>query len=421
MQAAWNATPPADECEPCLLVLTTSALSLNLLRGQLRFFRETGFDVTVACSPDPFLDSIAREERVRAEAIPMSREIDPLRDVISLWRIWRCILRIRPFITSVSTPKAGLLGGLAAWLSRVPCRVYVLRGLRGETSRGARRWFLFFFERLACRMAHRVICVSESLRQKAIGCGVVAPDRAVVLGEGSSNGVDASRFAPTPERLRQASALRTSLGIPRDAAIAGFVGRFTRDKGIEDLLQAFAFLRERFPELRLLLVGEFEKGNAVPADIHKQVFADPQIICTGFVSDPAPYYHVMDILALPSHREGFPNAVLEAHGAGKPVVGARATGILDAVRDGIDGILVPVGDARALAEAIADLLRHPRLAREMGRAGRERVEREFRPQRIWAGLLEEYSRLLHERGLPAPRRTAGASRAVSGGATVTAS
>src|SRR5487761_1842460 len=100
MQAAWNATPPADECGLRLLVLATSALSLNLLRGQLRFFRETGFDVTVACSPDPFLDSIAREERAQAEAIPMSREIDPLRAVIALWRIWKCILRTRPVITS---------------------------------------------------------------------------------------------------------------------------------------------------------------------------------------------------------------------------------------------------------------------------------------------------------------------------------
>ncbi|MHB8486128.1 MAG: glycosyltransferase family 4 protein [Candidatus Acidiferrales bacterium] len=420
MQTKWN-VPPTDAGEPRLLVLVTSALSLNLLRGQLRFFREAGFDVTVACSPDPFLDSVACEERVRAEGIPMSREIDPLRDVLSFWRIWKCFRRLRPTLTSVSTPKAGLLGGLAAWLSRVPCRVYVLRGLRGETSRGARRFFLFFFERLTCRMAHRVICVSESLRQEAIASGVVASDQAIVLGAGSSNGVDVSRFAPTPERLRQASALRTSLGIARDAAVAGFVGRFTRDKGIQDLLQAFSRLRESFPELRLLLVGEFEKGDAVPAGIHNRIFADPQIICTGFVSDPVPYYHVMDILALPSHREGFPNAVLEAHAAGKPVVGARATGIVDAVSDGLDGILVPVGDAPALAEAIADLLRHPQLAGQMGRAGRERVEREFHPQRIWAALLEDYSRLLHERGLPAPRKTISASSIVSGDATAPSS
>jgi len=322
---------------------------------------------------------------------------------------------------SVSTPKAGLLGGLAAWLSRVPCRVYVLRGLRGETSRGARRFLLFFFERVACRMAHRVICVSESLREQAIRFGIVAPERAVVLGEGSSNGVDASRFAPTPERVRQAAALRISFGIPHDAPIVGFVGRFTRDKGIKDLLQSFSFLRESFPGLRLLLVGEFEKGDDVPADIRNQIFADPRIICTGFVRDPAPYYHVMDILALPSRREGFPNVVSEAHAAGKPVVGASATGIVDAVRDGIDGILVPVGDSRALAEAIAGLLRQPQLARKMGHAGRERAEREFRPQRIWAALLEEYSRLLHERGLPAPRKTASTQSIVPGRTTVPAS
>jgi len=420
MQTTRNVSPTGAD-EPRLLVLITSALSLNLLRGQLRFFREAGFDVTVACSPDPFLESFAREERVRAEAIPMSRQIDPLRDVISLWRIWKCIRRHRPTVMSVSTPKAGLLGGLAAWLSRVPCRVYVLRGLRGETSRGARRFLLFFFERVACRMAHRVICVSESLREQAIRFGIVAPERAVVLGEGSSNGVDASRFAPTPERVRQAAALRISFGIPHDAPIVGFVGRFTRDKGIKDLLQSFSFLRESFPGLRLLLVGEFEKGDDVPADIRNQIFADPRIICTGFVRDPAPYYHVMDILALPSRREGFPNVVSEAHAAGKPVVGASATGIVDAVRDGIDGILVPVGDSRALAEAIAGLLRQPQLARKMGHAGRERAEREFRPQRIWAALLEEYSRLLHERGLPAPRKTASTQSIVPGRTTVPAS
>jgi len=404
MQTTRNVSPTGTG-EPRLLVLTTSVLSLNLLRGQLRFFREAGFDVTVACSPDPFLDSFAREECARAEAIPIFRQIDALRDVISLWRIWKCIRRHRPTVMSVSTPKAGLLGGLAAWFSRVPCRVYVLRGLRGETSRGARRWFLLLFERLACRMAHRVICVSQSLREQAIGSGVVRPDRAVVLGEGSSNGVDPTRFAPTSEQLRQAAAIRISSGIPHDAPVVGFVGRLTRDKGIQDLLEAFSCLRERFAELRLILVGEFETGDAVPADIRNQIFVDPRIICTGFVSDPAPYYHVIDILALPSHREGFPNAVLEAHAAGKPVVGARATGTVDAISDGINGILVPVGDAPAFAKAIADLLSHPQLAREMGRAGSERVEREFRPQRIWTALLEEYSRLLHERGLPAPRKT----------------
>jgi len=293
--------------------------------------------------------------------------------------------------------------------------------VRGETSQGARRFFLLFFEHLACRLAHRVICVSESLRQKAISCGVVAPDCAVVLGGGSSNGVDVSWFAPTPERLGQASALRTSLGIPRDAAVAAFVGRFTRDKGIQDLLQAFSFLRESFPGLRLLLVGEFEKGDAVSAAIRNQVLADPQIICTGFVHDSAPYHHLMDVLALPSHREGFPNVVLEAHAAGKPIVGAHATGTIDAVSDGIDGILVPVADAQALAKAIAGLLRHPQLAREMGHAGRERVEREFHPRRIWIALLEEYSRLLHERGLPAPKKTVGTQSILPSRTTVPAS
>ncbi|HEV2616285.1 MAG TPA: glycosyltransferase family 4 protein [Candidatus Acidoferrales bacterium] len=388
-----------DRDEPRLFVLTTSDLSLTLLRGQLRFLRETGFDVTVACSPGPFLESVAQEERVGAEFIPMCREIDPLRDMISLWRIWKCFRRYRPTITSVSTPKAGFIGGLAAWFSRVPCRVYVLRGLRGEASHGMRRWFLLFFERLSCRMAHRVICVSESLRRAAIASGVVAPDRAVVLGAGSSNGVDASRFRATPVRLNEAARLRTSLDIPHDAAVVGFVGRFTRDKGLQDLVHAFSCLRERFPKLWLLLVGKFEEGDPVPAEIQSEVFADPQIISTGFVFDTAPYYHAMDILALPTRREGFPNVLLEAHAAGKAVVTCSATGAVDAVVDGVDGIVVPVGDVKALVEALATLLTNPKLAETMGQRGFDRVAREFQPARIWSALASAYVRLLQEKNI----------------------
>jgi glycosyltransferase involved in cell wall biosynthesis len=193
--------------------------------------------------------------------------------------------------------------------------------------------------------------------------------------------------------------LRNDLGIPAEAPVIGFVGRFTRDKGVCKLIEAYLHLRHQRPRLHLLLVGDFEDGDPVPSDVRKVIQCDSQIVHAGIVRDTAPYYHAMDILALPTYREGFPNAALEAHAAGKPVVAARATGVVDAVIDGVSGVLVPVGDSEALAKGLELLLKDKELAAAMGSAGRERVRREFRQERIWEALAQEYARLLESRGL----------------------
>ena len=389
---------------PGILHAGTSPLSVQwFLRGQLGYLRDAGFDVTVVTAPGEGLDQARLSEDVRAIAVPMIRSISPGRDLVALWRLWRIVRRLRPAITNVGTPKAGLLAGIAAWLSRVPCRVYTLHGLRLETARGPVRPVLWLAEWLACRAAHRVICVSESVRRKALALRLVTPERAVVLGAGSCNGVDESRCAPGPEASRRARELRQSLGIPPDAPVAGFVGRLTRDKGIPELVDAYFRLRSEFPDLRLLLVGDFEDGDPIDPALRRGIEADPGILRTGFVRDVVPYYHVVDILLLPTYREGFPNAVLEAHAAGKPVIATRATGVVDAVADGADGILVPIGDPVALAEAAALLLRDPALAAGMGRAGRERILLHFRRKDVWNALLREYVELLGRKGLPLPR------------------
>jgi len=390
--------------QPGILYAGTSPLSVQwFLRGQLSYLREAGFDVTVVTAPGEGLDEARRRQGVRTIAVPMVRGISPARDIVSFWRLWRILRRLRPAITNVGTPKAGLLAGIAAWLSRVPCRVYTLHGLRLETSRGPVRPVLWLAEWLACRAAHRVICVSESVRRKALALRLVTPERAVVLGAGSCNGVDESLCAPGTEASRRARELRRSLGIPPEAPVVGFVGRLTRDKGIPELADACFRLRSEFPDLRLLLVGDFEDGDPIDPALRRGIEADPGILRTGFVRDVVPYYHVLDILVLPTYREGFPNVVLEAHAAGKPVVATRATGVVDAVADGVDGILAPIGDPVALAEAAALLLRDPALAAGMGRAGRERILLHFRRQDVWNTLLGEYIELLGASGLPLPR------------------
>jgi glycosyltransferase involved in cell wall biosynthesis len=301
---------------------------------------------------------------------------------------------LRPTVTNVGTPKAGLLGGFAAWLTRVPCRFYTLHGLRFETTTGFRRKLLIYAERLACRFAHRVVCVSRSVREKAIASGLVDRDRALIFGAGSCNGVDVARFAPTPQRIGRAAELRHQFRIPPDAPVVLFVGRLTSDNGIAELMEAFSQLENRFPKLRLLLVGSFEDGDPLPADVRNRLESHPRVILAGPVNDPAPYYAVADFLVLPSHREGLPTVVLEGHAAGKPVIGAAATGIVDLLVDGETGLLFPVGDASALAAAIARLIDDKALARKLALAGQEQVKRNFRQELIWAALRREYLKVL---------------------------
>src|SRR5882762_9287842 len=188
----------ATSNRPRLLIAVNSSIALGFLHGQPEYFQNAGFEVTVLCPEKRSGEwEVARPERIRVLEIPMEREIVPMRDIRCAWQLLRILRKLRPSITNVSTPKAGLLGGFAAWLSRVPCRFYTLRGLRFETTKGVRRQLLVYADVLACCFAHRVICVSQSLREKAIASGLTTRERTVVFGSGSSNGVDVSRYAPT--------------------------------------------------------------------------------------------------------------------------------------------------------------------------------------------------------------------------------
>jgi glycosyltransferase involved in cell wall biosynthesis len=391
---------------PRLLHVVTSHVSTRLMRGQLRYLSARGFEIFLASSPGRDLKTASKLEQVRAIAVPMVRENSLVRDMYALYRLYGLMRHIRPAITNVSTPKAGLLGGLAAWLSRVPCRVYTLRGLRWETASGAKRLVLMIADWVACHCAHRVICVSTSVRNLAVASGVVDQDRTCIFGAGSSNGVDPGRFEPTEERLRKASEIRNRLGILPGAPVVGFVGRLTRDKGIPELYEAHKMLRKEFPSLKLLLLGDYEAGDPLTPQLRCAIGSDPSVIRTGFVDEASDFYHVFDILAHPSYREGFPNVVLEAQAAGRAVVAAHATGSGDAISHGVTGLLVPIADVGALAEALGKLLRDPALAAKMGVAGRARVVHEFNPEKIWKALAEEYLQLLRISGLPLPNSKA---------------
>ncbi|HKR65210.1 MAG TPA: glycosyltransferase, partial [Thermoanaerobaculia bacterium] len=201
-------------------------------------------------------------------------------------------------------------------------------------------------------------------------------EKTIVLAHGSSNGVDAARFAPNDETRAR---IRRELGFADSDVVIGFIGRLTRDKGIAELLQAF----ERVRNARLLIVGDAEDGDPVDAATLAKL---AHVTRLAHVADAAPYYSAIDILAFPSHREGFPNVVLEAASASVPAVGFRATGTVDAIEDGVTGTIVD--DVDALAIALQRYVDDESLRRAHGEAGRKRAVERFAPEEVWRALQE---------------------------------
>jgi glycosyltransferase involved in cell wall biosynthesis len=330
-------------------------------------------------------------EGIATVAIPMRREIAPLRDMVSLWRLFRALRRLQPDLTEFSTPKAGLLGNLAAKWCRVPARIYMLRGLRLETLTGFRRRLLLAAERIAAGCAHLVVCNSESLRAQAMALQIADESKLHLIGSGSSNGVDVERFSPGPEEVRE------GLGIPQNAPVIGFVGRLTRDKGVPELIDAFDQIVAASPLARLLLVGWFDESeDSLSEELRARIDHHPSILRTGFVADTAPYYRAMDMMVLPTWREGFPNVVLEAAATGIPVITTLSTGSRDAVLAEITGVLIPAGYPDAIAEAVLRLIRHPGERIRMGTAARAWVIDEFVNGRVLGLTVGFYEKLLEK-------------------------
>jgi len=384
-----------DTERPVLLHVVTVPMSLTFLRGQVGYMQARGLDVRVLTSPGLELQAFAATEGVAVAAVRMPRRLTPVRDLLAVVTIVHVIRRARPAIVHAATPKGGLLGTIAAAVAGVPVRIYHVRGLPMETATGAARHLLRATEWVACHLAHRVLCVSESVRDVVIAERLCPADRIRVLGGGSGNGVDADgRFDPAHLPAGARADTRARYDIPSEAPVIGFIGRLVRDKGVIELAAAWRRLRDEYPAAHLLLVGPFERRDPVPADAGHALRSDPRVHLVGECWDTPALYAAMDVVALPTYREGFPNVPLEAAAMRLPVVATRVSGCTDAVVDGETGTLVPARDADALADALGAYLSDGALRQRHGEAGRERVVARFRQETVWAALHEEYAWLL---------------------------
>jgi glycosyltransferase involved in cell wall biosynthesis len=381
---------------PRVVVGITSHQSCILLRGRLRAFREAGFEVTLVAGPGDLLARTCAAEGVESCAVPMHREISLFADAVSLFRLCLLLRRLKPDLVEFSTPKAGLLGSLAAWWCGVPRRVYMLRGLKLETSTGFKRRVLLAAERMAARCAHVVLCNSESLRAKALALGVAPAAKLQLLGGGSSNGVDIERFSPGESNVRE------QYGLPPNAPVVGFAGRLTRDKGLPELIEAFDTVLEAEPSTHLLLVGWFDASeDRLGQNMRRRIESHPNVHITGYVEVTADFYRTMDMMVLPTWREGFPNAVLEAASSGIPVVTTLSTGSRDSVVPEVTGLLIPPGYPEAISEAVLKLLRNPERRLRMGRAARAWVMEHYVDDRVLGLTTDYYKGLLQPSGVAA--------------------
>lgn len=381
-----------------LVLITTVPVSLLFFTDHIANAKARGLEVHVLSSPGHHLRKLAEAEKVVPHEVQMYRGISPLRDLVAIFKTWRVLRTIRPDIVHAATPKGGLIGMIAASMNKVPIRIFHILGFRFVTTTGVKRWLLCLSERVACALCHKAICVSNSIQQVAIEERICKPAKASVPAKGSVNGIDAARFSPggSEERIR----CRGKFGIPEGAFVVGYVGRVVRDKGLMELVMAWQNLRISFPTMRLLIAGWFESQDPLPSEIEQLLRSDPSIYLAGEVSEILNVYKAIDLLVLPTYREGFPLVLLEAAAMGLPAVATSVSGCVDAVQDGITGTLVPPYDSAALADAIGRYAQDEALCTRHGMAARDRVLRDFRSEDVASALWYEYEHLMEKQQYP---------------------
>jgi glycosyltransferase involved in cell wall biosynthesis len=384
-----------------LVRITTVPISLDkLLTGQLRYMHDHDFDVCMISSWNEELPLIAERESSGYLAINMIRTISPLNDLVSLFKLIKAFRKLKPTIVHTHTPKAGFLGMLASWFIRVPIRLHTVAGLPLMEAKGFNRIILEKVEWLTYFCASKVYPNSSNLSRFIIESKLSKPGKLKVIGNGSSNGINTDNFKMTPAISSQADVLKQEYSIIADSFVFIFVGRLVKDKGLEELVDAFLAINQSHPQTRLLLVGPFEhERDPLSADCLQHITTNEAIITTGFQKDVRPYLAVSNALVFPSYREGFPNVPMQAGCFELPSIVTNINGCNEIIEDGTNGLIIPTKDTLALKNAMTQLIEDKVLYSKLKDNARKMIVERYEQTYFWSLLLQEYQEQLKVHGV----------------------
>ena len=371
-----------------LLVGISAEGTVVLLEGQMKHFKSLGYDTYLMGPYSERLAAYCEREGCKHLNISIKREISLLHDVASLFSILRIFNKVKPDIINLGTPKISLLGMIAGWLLGIKKRIYTCRGYRLEHETGLLRKILMLMEKITAACAHKVICISPSVREFGLENNLFPARKAVVIQKGSSNGIPLSRFNSNKVDPKEKASLQKNLN-PENRFVFGFVGRILDRKGINELYTAFSDLRKQYPDILLMVVGRFELSQIADPGLIERMKADPAVILTGPQPNVPLYMSLMDVFVLPAWWEGFGNVLVQSAAMGVPVISTTGTGSRDAVSDGYNGLLVPPKSVPELVEAMAKLYSNKTLREEMGHNGLEWAKH-FDSPIIWDGMEKLY-------------------------------
>ena len=365
------------------------------LGGQIAATAREGHEVHAVSSAGPEDVEIARLEGVIFYPVTISRQISIFSDFRALLALYRYFRRQRFDIVHSATPKAGLLTAIAGALARIPLRLHTFTGQAWSELSGPVRWVSKLSDRLIVLLNTRCYADSHSQRDFLVSESIARSGQIDVLGYGSLSGVDLKRFN-LEKRAAAGLPIKESLRIPNTAKVITFVGRLSKDKGIVELIAAFEQLSTRTSnDVYLVLVGPGDsRDGTLPADTRSKLSGNPRIRVVGYSAHPEDYLAMTDVFCIPSYREGFGNVVIEAAAMGIPTVATRIVGLIDAVTDGVTGILVPAKDVTSLANALSLIVSADKLREKMGQAAQLRAVSMFDADSVNRLVLEEYRRLV---------------------------
>lgn len=367
----------------------TVPMSLDAFcKGMLKELSEK-YEVIALSSPGEELHTVAEREGVRTIAVPMERHISPLKDLLALIKMVRVFRKEKPAMVHSMTPKAGLLCMIAGWLTKVPVRVHTFTGLVWPTEKGLKRQILMMTDRLTCACATHIIPEGEGVKSDLIA-GKITNKPLKVLGYGNVKGVDLTHYVRSEELKVKSEKLHS------DRFTFLFVGRIVKDKGINELCQAFDKLSKKTP-VRLVLVGRYEDDlDPISDEAREMIKNNSSIEYVGpqYGDDLLSYYAAADCFVFPSYREGFPNTVLEAGAMGLPSIVTDINGSREIIKQGENGVIVPSKDAEALYDAMLNMLQDKEERERMAGNARHLIETRYEQRFVRQCLYDFYKEVL---------------------------